>query len=117
MPFLLVRPMQQPLLLELLLYRWGGLLFPSALATLLKRINGCLVTEGIQIADTYVFLLRWRRVSAMLHLVLHDVLEAFGLYLQQPFLKLVRQGGWRELKCESGTREQRQASSLHQTGT
>jgi hypothetical protein len=53
----------------------------------------------------------------MLHLVLHDVLEAFGLYLQQPFLKLVRQGGWRELKCESGTREQRQASSLHQTGT
>jgi hypothetical protein len=26
----------------------------------------------------------------MLHLVLHDVLEAFGLYLQQPFLKQVR---------------------------
>jgi hypothetical protein len=46
----------------------------------------------------------------MLHLALHDVLEAFGLYLQQPFLKQVRQGGWRELKGESGTREQRQAS-------
>ena len=36
----------------------------------------------------------------MLHLVLHDVFEAFGLYLQQPFLKQVRRGGWCELKCE-----------------
>jgi hypothetical protein len=29
----------------------------------------------------------------MLHLVLHGVWEAFELYLQQPFLKQVRQGG------------------------
>jgi hypothetical protein len=46
----------------------------------------------------------------MLHLVLHDVLEAFGLYLQRPFLKRVRQWDGPELKCESGTRGQRQAS-------
>ncbi|WP_185827320.1 hypothetical protein [Edaphobacter aggregans] len=29
-------------------------------------------------------------MSATLHLLLHDVWEAFGLYLQQPFLKQVR---------------------------
>ena len=46
----------------------------------------------------------------MLHLVLHDVLEAFWLYLQQPFLKQIRQGEWCELKCQSGIRGQRQAS-------
>jgi hypothetical protein len=52
----------------------------------------------------------------MLHPVLHDVLEAFGLYLQQPFLKQLRQGGRRELKGESGARGQRQASRFNQTG-
>ena len=52
----------------------------------------------------------------MLHLVLHDVLEAFGLYLQQPFLKQVRRGGLCELKCESGTRGQA-SFPLHQAGT
>jgi hypothetical protein len=46
----------------------------------------------------------------MLHPVLHDVLEAFGLYLQQPFLKQVRQGGMARAQSESGTKGQKQAS-------
>ena len=90
--------MQQPVLLELLRYRWGGLSVSFSARNPTEENQEMLVTEGIQIADTYVFLLRWRHVSAMLHLVLHDVLEAFGLFLQQPFLKQVRRGGWCELK-------------------
>ena len=53
----------------------------------------------------------------MLHLVLHDVLEAFGQYLQLSFLKTNTARGWRELKCEVRYWGQRQASPLHQIGT
>lgn len=52
----------------------------------------------------------------MLHLVLHDVLEAFGLYLQLTFLKQVARG-WREFKRESGTRGTKASFPLYQTGT
>lgn len=46
----------------------------------------------------------------MLHLVLHDVLEAFGLFLQQPFLKQVRRGDGASLSVSPVPGGQRHAS-------